>query len=86
MAGWHMGFVTLYDKQGEVAERFCREVCDIDKLKISATRKLKRKGYYSIMIEWSDWVYYKPGGFSYANWVRKHKKHFTLPFPGMKEE
>lgn len=86
MSEYHVGYVTLFNKRGEVAEQFCRGTCDTNRLKDVATRKLKKKGYYSIMIEWGDYVYYRPGGFSRPHWVRKPKKQFVMPFPGMKEE
>lgn len=83
-----LGYITLFDKDGEAKYHACNAVDRVDYLKSMATRKLKRLGLYSATIEWNEYVYYRPGGRSTLTtlrWYRVPKGQFTGDFPGKRE-
>lgn len=83
-----LGYITLFDKDGEAKYRACNTVDRVDYLKSMATRRMKRLGLYSATIEWDGYVYYRPGGRSTLTalrWHRVSKGQFTGDFPGKRE-
>lgn len=80
-----LGYITLFDKQGKARYRACNAVDRVDYLKSMATRKMKRLKLYSAVIEWDEYVYFKPGGrsvMSAPRWERVPANKFTGDFLG----